>query len=189
MLIAHLPAGYLLTKILSPTFRPDQRLGLWFCGLVGSVLPDIDFLLFYLEGGVRNHRLYPTHWPLFWLGLWVAVSLILLTLKKKRAIVYPSLLLAGVFSHLLLDIIAGPVFYAAPLSWDRLQLVKVPALYSWWLLNYLRHWTFQLEMLLTGLAGLVFCLSWGGQWGPKGPWWRPANRLEPKAASSPGLQH
>jgi len=159
MIIAHLPAGYLMVKALSGKFRPDQSAGLWFCGLAASVLPDIDILLFYLEGGVRNHRYYPTHWPLFWLGLFAVSVLALLILKKKEAIVYPVVALAGVALHLSLDLIAGPVFYAAPFSYERIQLIRVPALYSWWVMNYVRHWIFQVELMIWGTAVLAFGLS------------------------------
>ena len=160
MIIAHLPAGYLLVKALSGKFRPDQAAGLWLCGLTASVLPDIDILLFYLEGGVRNHRYYPTHWPLFWLALFALSVLTLLLLKRRRAIVYPAIMLAGVTLHLLLDIIAAPVFYAAPFSLeDRIQLVRVPAIHSWWLMNYIRHWLFQVELMIWGAAILAFGLS------------------------------
>jgi len=160
MIIAHLPAGYLLVKALSGKFRPDQAAGLWLCGLTASVLPDLDILWFYLEGGVRNHRYYPTHWPLFWLALFAVSVLVLLLMKKRRALVYPVMVLAGVALHLLLDTIGGPIFYAAPFSLeDRMQLVRVPAVHGWWLMNYLRHWIFQVEMMICGAAVLVFGLS------------------------------
>lgn len=160
MIIAHLPAGYLMVKALSCRFKPDQSAGLWLCGLVASVLPDIDILWFYLEGGVRNHRYYPTHWPLFWLALFAASVMALLALKKRRAIVYPAITLAGVMLHLLLDLIAAPVFYAAPFSYtEKIQLVRVPALYNWWVMNYVRHWIFQVELMIWGAAVLAFGLS------------------------------
>lgn len=160
MFIAHLPAGYLMVKALSGTFKPDQSLKLWLCGLTASILPDIDILWFYLIGGNYNHRYYPTHWPLFWLALFALSVLALLLLKKKRAIVYPAMVLAGVNLHLLLDIIGGPVFYAAPFSYtEKIQLVRVPAVHSWWVMNYLRHWTFQLELMICGAAMLAFGLS------------------------------
>lgn len=82
MIIAHLPAGYLLTKIMSSKFDPALRTSLWICGLVASVLPDLDILWFYLEGGVRNHRYYPTHWPLFWLALFAVTVTTLFSLDK-----------------------------------------------------------------------------------------------------------
>lgn len=185
MIIAHLPAGYLLTKILSLKFDPARRTSLWICGLAASLLPDIDILWFYLEGGVRNHRYYATHWPLFWMLMFAAAVLILSLVKKHRSpkpgpgatpapsptgapwsglLAYPLVMLANVQLHLLLDCLAAPIFYAAPFSWERIHLIQVPAVYDWWVWNFLRHWTFQLELMVWSAAALVFGLSrWEGQ--------------------------
>ena len=159
MIIAHLPAGYLLTKLISVKFDPARKAGLWAWALAASILPDIDILWFHLEGGVRNHRYYPTHWPLFWLGFFLAAAIILLLLKKRDLLIYPLVVLANVMLHLLLDAIAGPVFYAAPFIWEKAQLIRVPAIYDWWVWNFLRHWTFQLELMVWAAAALVYGLS------------------------------
>lgn len=159
MIIAHLPAGYLLTKILSPKFPRARRARLWLCGLFAALMPDLDIIWFHIEGGVRNHRYYLTHWPLFWLALF-ALALALLWLARRRDLfVYPTVMLANVMLHLALDLIAAPVFYAAPFTYDYIQLVRVPAVHSWWVWNFIRHWTFQLELMIWGAAVAVFCLS------------------------------
>lgn len=73
-------------------------------------------------------------------------------------------MLANLVLHLLLDCLAGPVLYAAPFSWDRIHLIRVPAVYDWWVWNFLRHWTFQLELMVWATAALVFGLSaWEGK--------------------------
>jgi len=159
MITAHLPAGYLLTKLISGKFEPARKTSLWFCALTASILPDIDILWFYIEGGLRNHRYYPTHWPLLWLSLF-SLSVMALALAKRRdLIIYPAVILANVMLHLLLDCLAGPVFYAAPFSWERAQLIRVPAIYDWWVWNFLRHWVFQLELMIWSAAALVYGLS------------------------------
>ena len=160
MIIAHLPAGYLLTKTLSAKFDAARARGLWIWGLLASVFPDIDILYFHLiDGAARNHRYYPTHWPLFWLGLFVVAAAVLLMARRRDLLAYPTVFLAGVGLHLLLDCLAGPVFYAAPFSWDRIQLIRVPSVYGWWVWNFIRHWTFQLELMTWALAFLVHGLS------------------------------
>lgn len=185
MIIAHLPAGYLLTKIMSSKFDPARRTSLWICGLIASMLPDLDILWFLLQGGVRNHRYYPTHWPLFWLALFTVTALTLFLAEKylrrqRRAqptaapdqplglwtssLAYPLVILANLMLHLLLDCLAGPILYAAPFSWGRIHLIRVPAVYDWWVLNFMRHWTFQLELMVWATAALVFGLSaWEGK--------------------------
>lgn len=185
MIIAHLPAGYLLTKIMSSKFDPARRTSLWVCGLIASMLPDLDIIWFHLEGGVRNHRYYLTHWPLFWLALFAVTAVIMFLsgkyLRQRRGIrpaaapdqatglwtsylAYPLVMLANLMLHLLLDCLAAPLFYAAPFSWDRIHLIRVPAVYDWWVWNFLRHWTFQLELMVWATAALVFGLSaWEGK--------------------------
>lgn len=86
------------------------------------------------------------------LGLWTS------------SLAYPVVMLANLVLHLLLDCLAGPVLYAAPFSWDRIHLIRVPAVYDWWVWNFLRHWTFQLELMVWATAALVFGLSaWEGK--------------------------
>ncbi|MDR2946722.1 MAG: metal-dependent hydrolase [Candidatus Adiutrix sp.] len=159
MIFAHLPAGYLMVKALT-AFRPAPPLKFWLCGLVASVLPDLDILLFHLVGNVPNHRYYPTHWPLFWLGLFVVAAAVLWALGQRRAVAYPAIVLAGVMLHLALDAIAGQIFYLAPFSFEApLRLVRIPRFSDWWFINYLRHWLFQLEPAICGAAALVFAFS------------------------------
>ena len=49
MLIAHLPAGYLLTTAMQARARVWSR-SVMATGLVAGVLPDVDLLWFYLVG-------------------------------------------------------------------------------------------------------------------------------------------
>lgn len=188
MIIAHLPAGYLLTKLISGQFEAPagatrrrkpidsssasawsrlklpplvtaRKAWLWACALTAALLPDIDIIWFYLDGGGINHRHYPTHWPLFWLALFLAAALTLLLAKRRDLIIYPAVIAANALFHLLLDALAGPIFYAAPFFWAKAQLITVPAVYDEWIWNFFRHWTFQLELMIWAAAGLVYGLS------------------------------
>ena len=82
MFIAHLPAGYLWTRFIvmkrgmadvaSPRYRSLMALG-----LIGSLLPDVDMLYFYLIDNRQHlHHGYWTHIPLSWLMLFGAALLI-----------------------------------------------------------------------------------------------------------------
>lgn len=159
MMIAHLPAGYLLTKLMSTKFDQQREAGLWVCALMASIMPDIDILWLYLTGGVTNHRYYPTHWPSLWLGFFLAASITLVLMKKRALIIYPAVIVANALFHLTLDAVTGPIFYFAPFFWEKVQLVKVPAIYDWWVWNFLRHWSFQWEMMIWATAALVYGLS------------------------------
>lgn len=77
MILAHLPAGYLLCRLAYRRFRhripSDRRFMLW--GLRGSIAPDLDMLYFRLiDHQQTHHHEYVTHWPILWgslLMLWV----------------------------------------------------------------------------------------------------------------------
>ena len=169
MIIAHMPAGYLLMKAISHRFEPARAKALWACGLLASVLPDIDILYFYavkfLNGNSpTNHRFFFTHWPLFWLVLLGGAALALIFLKKRHLVAYPLVTLAGVSLHLVLDILGAPIFYLAPFSWEPVQLVTVPSVYSWWLMNFLRHWIFLVELGICGLAAVTWLVGLWLRW-------------------------
>ena len=62
MFIAHLPAGFLLSR-LHPRLK---RHGTWV--MTGAVLPDVDMSYFILiDAGATHHHSYITHRPALWL--------------------------------------------------------------------------------------------------------------------------
>jgi hypothetical protein len=58
----------------------------------------------------------------------------------------------NVFLHLLLDTVAAKIRWFAPFSPVGICLFEVPSRYGWWIWNYFLHWTFGIEILLTGIA-------------------------------------
>ena len=70
MLIAHLPAGYLVTKALIRVLPSDNSIDtkhLLVFGLAFSVIPDLDLFYFYfVDSSAHHHKLFP-HLPIFWL--------------------------------------------------------------------------------------------------------------------------
>ncbi len=62
MLIAHLPAAYLVFRTVAPSLpRP-----VLVAGLIGSVAPDLDMFWFVLIDGSVHHHAFLTHRPVFW---------------------------------------------------------------------------------------------------------------------------
>lgn len=58
MFVAHLPAGYILSKFWK------NKTAQYFL-LIGSILPDLDLLYFYTIGQrAVVHHAYPTHSPI-----------------------------------------------------------------------------------------------------------------------------
>ncbi len=94
--IGHGATGYLLYRLLKMRW-PRVMMG---SILLGSLLPDIDFLFVILFGSVKFHRTF-TH-SLFFV-IFIAF-IIFLTLKKnsKRRLISLGLLLGGLL-HILID--------------------------------------------------------------------------------------
>ena len=156
MLIAHLPAGYLLARRLVPRLDPEasRRRRLLAVCLVAAVLPDIDLLYFYLIDGRQTlHHEYWTHIPAFWL---VSVGVAVTLFRIARAPVpWPAVagLLAGVFLHLALDTVTGGIAWLYPWDAGRIVLVVVPARFDWWVWNFILHWSFAVEIAILAWAG------------------------------------
>src|SRR4051794_5179826 len=119
VLIAHLPAGYLVSRALS-------RRWILF-GLAGSVFPDIDLLWFYLVDHRQHmHHSYWTHIPIFWAFIGALCELF--------ALGWPARLFVGnALVHLVLDTVQGGIAWAYPFSDERFVFVRVPALHGHWL--------------------------------------------------------
>lgn len=161
MLLGHLPAGYVATEtalrwgILSPS-RAVSRRAILAAGLLGSVLPDVDILYFYLIDDRQHlHHGYWTHIPSFWAV--VFLGLYGLAAGRRSTWMKTTLIAAGanVLLHLGLDTITGKVRWLAPFSSRDFVLFDVPARYSWWVWNFVFHWTFVLEILVLLVAAAM----------------------------------
>lgn len=156
MLIGHLPAGYLATAALT---RSGGR-RLLALGLACSVAPDLDLLYFYGVDSGLHHHAFPTHWPVTWLAVGLIVGL------AWRPI---AGLVAGGngLLHLGLDTIAGEVRWLAPVSEWPLTLVAVPTRFESWVLSFLTHWTFGVEVAIAVAAGVVWWRRRGSRAGDR----------------------
>lgn len=151
MFIAHLPAAYLATRLFA---RNSSKVVLA-AVLLGGVAPDLDMIWFYWGDGAVHHHRFLTHRPALWLGLW------LIGLGMMRAFSRPVGPLvagfgAGGVVHMFLDSVTGQIAWFWPIS-DRFHtLVVVPATQNHWMLSFLLHWTFLLELGLCALALILF---------------------------------
>jgi inner membrane protein len=71
MFIAHLPAGYVMARLLARRARLRGRAGVRFlwAGAIGAIAPDFDLAYFYLvDGRQHNHHSYVTHYPVIWIA-------------------------------------------------------------------------------------------------------------------------
>ncbi|TIS62116.1 MAG: metal-dependent hydrolase [Mesorhizobium sp.] len=150
MLIAHLPSGYILGKFARRRWRDAP--GVMTAAMLGSVIPDIDMLYFHLiDGGRTHHHAYIIHWPLFWAAIGSAGLSVgrLLGLPHLPSI---AVFFAGAMVHMALDTVASPIMWLAPFSHHPSELVTVPAMYGNWVLSFVLHWTFGLELVICAWA-------------------------------------
>lgn len=162
MLIAHLPAGYLLGRSLVAMPPSNGRVvearHRLLAILVGSVFPDFDMLWFWFFDHQRTqHHLYWTHVPAFWLTVCAGLLLAWVAKKELRPPVAVWFFLLGVFLHLLLDSIVSDIYWLAPYAWQPFSLFAVHPHYSPWYLNFIFHWVFGVELLISTAAG---ALAW-----------------------------
>ena len=151
MFVAHLPAAYLLGRAL-PAARASRTAAR--AVLVGGLFPDVDLLWAYgVKHGTVHHHALPTHLPAVWLVVGAAA---LAVAGRHRPLV--GAFLWGVALHLLLDSFVGDVKWAWPWSDAYFHVVTVPAQYRPWILSFVLHWTFLVELAICAAAAL----SWRG---------------------------
>lgn len=150
MLIAHLPSGYILGRFAQKRRRATP--GIMTAALIGSVIPDVDMLYFhFVDGGRTHHHDYITHWPLFWLASGM-VSLSVVSLFGRPHLAAVAVFFTGAMLHMVLDTVASPILWLMPFARHRFELVTVPASYGSWVLSFILHWTFVIEILICAWA-------------------------------------
>lgn len=142
MFIAHVPTAYLMTCLS----RRLDRYRLWV--LVGAVLPDADMIAFHALASTTHHHSFLTHRPAVWLLL-LGIALLACLRWRVAGVVALSI---GALSHLALDSVTGRIAWGWPVWQIAQPRVEVPATQDWWVLSFVLHWTFLVELALCGLA-------------------------------------
>lgn len=165
MFIAHLPAGYLVAKaglkydLFASRGKLSRRVIL-IAGLIGSVLPDIDIVYFYtIDRHQHLHHTYWTHIPIFWLIILSTSFALGAILKSDRIKVLTEVVGLNLFVHLVLDTVTGKIQWLYPFSHKDFVLINVPAIYNYWVWNFVFHWTFTLEIALVLTAAYILYCS------------------------------
>lgn len=174
MLIAHFPAGYLIAKLTQKTGHVLSK-SAFAATLIGAVIPDIDMIWFWtLDHRQHHHHGYFTHWPSFWLLVFVVGLAVSLLLSRRDWIVAVCMFFLGTLSHVVLDSVAAPIMWMAPLSDRWFELSHVPASSYGATYALVMHWTFGLELMLCLTAAVV--LYSGRRF--RGPFTSPSPTLE-----------
>ena len=155
MLIAHLPAGYLLGRVAQTVENKTGR-ALIASGMLGSFAPDFDMLYFhFVDHRQTPHHQYVTHWPLFWLLLSVVLAGVSFWRDQYRLSVVVTFC-SGAMLHMVMDSVAAPIHWLAPFSPLIMELVTVPRIHPNWIVSFLLHWTFLIEIIICTLAVFMF---------------------------------
>lgn len=150
MIVAHVPSGYVLGRMLQK-YNPNAVYVL-IAAFIGGVLPDFDMFWFYfVDDRAFHHHRYWVHIPAFWAA--VAVVTLPLIAALKRSLLSAALaFFAAIFLHLCLDTIAGGILWHWPWS-DRLSsLIHVQSIHNNWVLNFVFHPVFLLELMIWAVA-------------------------------------
>ena len=159
MIIAHLPAGYILSR---PLLRFAEALGVsakafMLAGVAGALAPDSDMLYFYaIDHGQHHHHSYVSHYPVLWFALLLCSLLWFGLAKMKEKAALAVIFSLNGFVHILLDSMAGDVWWLAPWVDRPFALISIPALYTPWWLNFILHWSFALELIIVAVALLLW---------------------------------
>ncbi len=155
MFIGHLPGAYLVFRAATP----DLGKLAFAAAMIGAVAPDVDMLWFYLvDNQGHHHHSYLTHRPIIWAGFLMAGMAI--RVWALRTGTFLTFFGTGGLVHMVLDSITGEVAWLWPISDATHPLVLVQATHSHWILSFLNHWTFKVEIVITMIALLVWFLSW-----------------------------
>ncbi len=149
MLIAHIPTGIIITSIIIKKHKvKEENRFLWFSGITSSFLPDVDLFYFYLiDSSQHHHKLFP-HIPLFWLCILLPTIIYAEAKKSQLLLLASSLFLLNIFIHLLMDTVAGHIWWLYPFIDHSYVFIKIPNIYQHWILNFIFHWTFIIELML-----------------------------------------
>ena len=159
MIVAHLPAGYLIARAwrrVAPHV-PFRRLVFW--AAIGAVAPDIDLVwaVFADHWAVHHHR-YVTHWPLFWLAAIAVAETVRRRIGGEVHVL--AVFVLGVASHLVLDWMVSDVWWAMPFADLPSHLLDIEPRYRPWYLNFVRHWSGGLDVGIAA-AGMLAAMTDG----------------------------
>ena len=162
MFVAHVAGGYLLTRAYLRTIctaSTEYKIlkNYLLLGMLCSVLPDIDLFYFYLiDHRQHPHHTYWTHIPLFWILFTGFLFFLAKAVSNKNRDLLWLILLLNTELHMVLDSVAGGIYWLYPFSSEKYRLFVVTSRFDWWVLNYIFHWTFLMELLIIMVAVYVY---------------------------------
>lgn len=151
MFFAHLPAGYISSKLLLPRFAPQGAVSKPFmlAGMIGAIAPDLDLFYFYLvDCRQYQHHTYFPHFPIVWISLLLISTIWLCTGRAKNHASLAIIFSLNGLIHMFLDTIVGGIWWLAPFVDRPFRFFSPPVLHKPWWLNFILHWSFALELAI-----------------------------------------
>ena len=152
MFIGHMPSVYLgITALCRRVSKP-----VFAAALVGSVFPDIDMLWFYFfDNRGHHHHEYLTHQPAIY------IALLMVAWGMRSRIGYPLVAFSlGALVHMVLDSVVGQIAWGWPVSHHAHTMFVVEATHDHWILSFVNHWYFGIEVAITAAAAAVLVWRW-----------------------------
>lgn len=155
MLIAHAPAGYVALRLFNKFKK--ENISYFKYGFIFSIWPDLDLLYFYLIDKKKTlHHFYFPHMPIFLLLSCCFIPVLRKFKIGKKKLNCCYLFLINWFVHLVLDTTTGGIGWLFPFNNNLLFLIKIPANYSHWIISFVLHWSFLLEISIIMWAVILF---------------------------------
>ncbi|MEM7466193.1 MAG: metal-dependent hydrolase, partial [Pseudomonadota bacterium] len=106
------------------------------------------------DNRAHPHHSYWTHIPIYWVTIHAAFSVIFCTLFRPL-INLAHIFFVAIYVHLALDTLVGGILWLYPASSKYIHFFDVPSIFNWWVMNFILHWTFLIELALVGIAIFV----------------------------------
>ncbi len=119
MHFAHLPAGYITSKLFVKKFEKRKVTAKTFIqwGMFGAIAPDLDFIYYVVDHSKHDHHQFYTHFPFVWMVLFfLSLFALLLDFNRGRTMAFAFIFTFNGLIHTLLDTIAGYVLIFAPFA-------------------------------------------------------------------------
>jgi len=155
MLIAHIPVGYLTAKALK-----YEKKSLIIASMIFAVLPDLGLIYFYLFSNRQiSHRQYFPHLPIIMVTAFLVILPLWRTNFFEKFKPYYVLFFVNWAIHLLLDTFTERIYWLWPFSGRGFMLVEIPAAFGHWIISFVLHWSFAVELAIIAIAGAIFLKS------------------------------
>ena len=153
MLIAHMPAGYIVSKIANKKTSSLYTI----CGLIFSVWPDLDLFYYYFFDKTGTfHHTYFTHLPFVAVISFLIMFSLTFIKGLKKHCPYYWLFYINWGVHLVCDTFTGGIAWLYPFNDMLFTIINIPPISPNWVISFIFHWSFTIEIAIVIWAVVLF---------------------------------